>query len=120
MVASKIKRDNLVPDQSQQLLMWKWISVAAGMVAITSIVINIWLTFMGRSSRRRPPRNRRHRAARSTASLLNHVSEKDSRELVPLRGGAGEEDVWTDSSDEPDEETSFFEKPPSQKLPGSR
>ena len=93
--------------------MWKWLTFAAGVVAVTSIGINVALAVVVRASHRQRPdqrwhHRRRHGAARhSTAHSAS--SDRDTTELLPLRGGEDESSL-VDSSDEVDEETKLFDK----------
>lgn len=84
-------------------------TLAAGVVAVTSIGFNIVLTIVLTTSHRQRPRYRPLGTSRLNSSPHSSLSDRDMTELLPLRGGE-EESSMVDSSDEIDEETSLFQQ----------
>ncbi|XP_076470392.1 N-acetylglucosamine-1-phosphodiester alpha-N-acetylglucosaminidase-like [Babylonia areolata] len=104
LLTAAVKKDKLVPDQTHQLLLWKWVAVAAGVVTSISIGINVMLAvaLCSKKSKRRRQRRQRQKPypfkARSTEAV----------ELVPLR--AEDDSSFAESSNETDEDVDVFEK----------
>lgn len=84
-------------------------TLAAGMVAMTSIGINVVLAVVLKTSQRQNPHYRPLRTTHRSSSSRNSFSDKDMAELLPLHDGA-EESSLVDSSDEIDEETSLCQQ----------
>ncbi|KAK7481701.1 hypothetical protein BaRGS_00027074 [Batillaria attramentaria] len=106
-LTARIKKDSLVPDQSDQILHWTWATVSLVVVATVSIGLNVWLTSLVLKSRRDTQSGttwrRRSRIPKHPASKIAVTGER----LAVYAGHKSRECV---GSSDADEETAFFDK----------
>ncbi|PVD20375.1 hypothetical protein C0Q70_18529 [Pomacea canaliculata] len=104
---AQVRRERLVPDQSDQLRLWTWITGVLGIIAILSVIFNIWTLFLALKTRKgsSPTRDNLYRR-RIAANRRSNKFSYNSAELIALKKEIRESS--SDTSDEADEETVLF------------